>query len=119
MLCQQKLQFLLFKELEKRAEELEKELANNKYLYDIHVELVGIYKKLTDLKSLRAAYERFHECYPLTPQLWLSWIRDEIKIANSDTEKKYVVSLFDLAVQDYLCKYDFSFTFKVLLMFFS
>lgn len=105
---QQNIEFshcILFQQLEKRAEELEKELSSNKYIYDVHVELVEIYRKLTDLKSLRAAYERFHECYPLTPQLWLSWIRDEARIANNDTEKNYVKSLFDLAVQDYLCEF--------------
>lgn len=92
------------KELEKRAEELEREIASNKYMYDVHVELVEIYRKLTDLKSLRAAYERFCECYPLTPKLWLSWIRDEIEIANNEAEKNYIISLFELAIKDYLCK---------------
>nr|CAI5827712.1 unnamed protein product [Callosobruchus analis] len=61
--------------------------------------------KLGDLNSLRESYERFRECFPLTPKIWLDWIRDEIKIASSDKEKKQIFHLFDQAVEDYLCEY--------------
>lgn len=83
---------------------MEKEISSNKYLYDAHTEIVDLYKKLGDLTSLRAAYQRFHECFPLTPKLWLSWLRDEIKIANTNDEQKKIFELFDKAVEDYLCK---------------
>lgn len=83
---------------------MEKQICENKYLYDAHVQLIEIYRKLGDLKSLREACERFRECFPLTPAIWLSWIKDEIKIASSDEEKKRIIDLFDLAVRDYLCK---------------
>ncbi|KAJ8962585.1 hypothetical protein NQ318_000978 [Aromia moschata] len=89
-------------ELTNRAEQLERELDSNKYLYDAHVEIVQVYRKLSDLNSMRAAYQRFHECYPLTPKLWLEWLRDEIRIANTTEEQKRLFSLFDKAVDDYL-----------------
>lgn len=82
---------------------MEREINSNKYLYDLHVEIVNIYRRLGDLTSLRAAYERFQECYPLTSELWLSWLRDEIKIANTTEEQKRIFELFDKAVDDYLC----------------
>lgn len=95
---------LIFQQLEQQAEELEKQIASDKYLYDVHVQLVEIYRKLGDLKSLREACERFRECFPLTAAIWLAWIKDEIKIASNAAEKENVLKLFELAVQDYLCK---------------
>ncbi|KAK4884708.1 hypothetical protein RN001_000979 [Aquatica leii] len=90
------------KELENRAKILEGELTNNKYLYEAHVEVVAIYRKSGDIKSMRAAYNRFSEYFPLTSKIWLSWIKDEVKLATSPSEKKNVLSLFQRAVKDYL-----------------
>lgn len=73
-------------------------------MYDLHIELVDLYEKLTDFNSLRAAYQRFHECFPLTPKLWLNWINNEMKVSTSDEEKQHILKLFDLAVEDYLCE---------------
>lgn len=70
----------------------------------MHVQLVDVYRKLGDLKSLREACERFRDVFPLTPAIWLAWIKDEIKIAGSAAEKENIINLFNLAVQDYLCK---------------
>lgn len=89
-------------ELELRAEQLERQISNNKLLYDVHVELVKIYEKLQDVNSLREAYKRFYECYPLTPELWLTWIKLEMGIASTPQEKENVLEIFDIAVQDYL-----------------
>ncbi|KAJ8924369.1 hypothetical protein NQ315_007165 [Exocentrus adspersus] len=89
-------------ELINKAEELERQISSNKYLYDAHVEIVQIYRKLGDLKSLREAYQRFSDCFPLTPKLWLDWLIDEMKIAQTADEQKHVFSLFDKAVEDYL-----------------
>lgn len=89
-------------ELELRAEKLERQISANKFLYDVHVELVKIYEKLQDVNSLREAYKRFYECYPLTPELWLTWIKLEMGIASTPQEKENILEIFDLAVQDYL-----------------
>ncbi|XP_044747032.1 squamous cell carcinoma antigen recognized by T-cells 3 [Coccinella septempunctata] len=88
--------------MEIRCKEIEFQLLDNKYMYDLHTELVALYEKLADFDSLKAAYLRFHECFPLTPKIWLTWIKNEIKVAVSDQEKQYIVKLFDLAVEDYL-----------------
>lgn len=93
----------IFQEFTQKAEELESQLLANKYLYDVHLELVEIYYKLGDLTSMRAAYERFHECFPLTSAIWLKWIKEEIKLATTPTDQKKVLKLFEEAVQDYLC----------------
>lgn len=90
------------KELEDRATGLEGELANNKYLYEVHLEVVEIYRKLGDIKSMREAYNRFSEYFPLTATIWLAWIKDEVKLATTSSEKKHVLTLFEKAVKDYL-----------------
>lgn len=41
--------------------------------------------------------------FPLTPELWIDWLEDEIKIASTDEENKAVLDLFERAVRDYLC----------------
>ncbi|CAG9820372.1 unnamed protein product [Phaedon cochleariae] len=90
------------KELTSRAEALEAQISSNKYLYDAHVEVTAIYLQMGDLDSMRAAFQRFHETFPLTPKLWLSWIKAEIKIASTSEEKARIFQLFDKAVEDYL-----------------
>ncbi|KAL1512612.1 hypothetical protein ABEB36_002175 [Hypothenemus hampei] len=84
------------------AEKLENDLANNKYLYNVHVQLVEIYKKLGDLTSVRQAFQRFQEYFPLTPELWMAFINVEKDLATSDEQKELVFQLFDKAVEDYL-----------------
>ncbi|KAH1015492.1 squamous cell carcinoma antigen recognized by T-cells 3 [Dendroctonus ponderosae] len=88
--------------LTQRAEQLELDIADNKYLYESHVELVGIYKKLGELRSLREAFQRFHEYFPLTPALWMEWINVEKCLATTDKQKEFIIQLFDQAVEDYL-----------------
>ncbi|KAK9880440.1 hypothetical protein WA026_011687 [Henosepilachna vigintioctopunctata] len=88
--------------LELRIKELESKLTKNKNVYDSHVELIDSYVKLNDLKSLQNAFRRFHECFPLTPELWLQWIEIEKKLATSDKEKQTILTLFEKAVEDYL-----------------
>uniref|UniRef100_A0A6P7FTK9 Squamous cell carcinoma antigen recognized by T-cells 3-like n=1 Tax=Diabrotica virgifera virgifera TaxID=50390 RepID=A0A6P7FTK9_DIAVI len=90
------------KDLLRQAEMLESQLSTNKYLYDVHIEVINIYRKLSDLNSMREAYQRFRECFPLTPKIWLEWIKDEIKIASTQEEQENIFSLFDAAVDDYL-----------------
>ncbi|KAG5872420.1 hypothetical protein JTB14_013665 [Gonioctena quinquepunctata] len=89
-------------ELAARAQELEKQISSNEYLYDAHVEIVGLYRRTGDLNSMRAAYERFSEKFPLSPKLWLDWLKDEIKISSTLEEQKRLFGLFDKAVEDYL-----------------
>ncbi|XP_066142437.1 squamous cell carcinoma antigen recognized by T-cells 3 [Euwallacea fornicatus] len=85
-----------------RAKQLERILTNNKYIYEVHDELVAIYKSLGDLDSLRSAFKSFHECYPLTPALWMEWINVEKNLATTAEQHEHVFELFQQAVDDYL-----------------
>lgn len=83
---------------------LETSLAQNPYDYSSHVALIKKLEIIGELTRLRVARENMSLKYPLSPELWLSWIRDEIKLAVSAEEKAEVVKLCERAVKDYLCK---------------
>ncbi len=72
--------------------------------YDLLVEKIRLLRGLGDLEKLRSVRERLNEYYPLSPQLWMDWLRDESKVAKTDEEKEEVLKLFQRSVEDYLCK---------------
>lgn len=81
---------------------LEASLAQNPYDYTSHVALIRKLQTMGELERLRAARENMSLKYPLSPEIWLSWIRDEIKLAMTAEEKAEVVKLCERAVKDYL-----------------
>ncbi|KAH0554628.1 hypothetical protein KQX54_011972 [Cotesia glomerata] len=81
---------------------LKSKLAENPYDYSSHISLIGKLQSLGELDELRKAREEMSKIYPLSPDLWLSWLRDEMRIAISAEEKKAVKELFERAVEDYL-----------------
>ena len=89
-------------EEERRIAELQKELSKNPYLYDTHIELIKLLKQLGELEQLRDARQRMSDLFPLTEDLWLDWLRDEIPLASDEKERQKVEDLFEKAVKDYL-----------------
>ena len=87
--------------LNARLEATEKTLAEFPYDYAAHVEKISILKDLSELDRLRAARETFASKYPLTPDLWLAWIKDERGIASTPEEKEGIFQLFERGVCDY------------------
>ncbi|CAH0394818.1 unnamed protein product [Bemisia tabaci] len=88
--------------LESLVTELESSVASNVFNYNAHLELINACGKLGDLDKLRSAREQMSKYFPLTPELWLAWLRDEIKLASTDQESEKLFSLFERAVEDYL-----------------
>lgn len=108
--------------------QLETDLQSNPNLYDSHVQVIlyailevftsagmeeanssehvlqyiRVLRKCKLREKLRAARKAMQEHYPLTEQLWLEWLQDEISSAESATSKKQIDQLFQKAVQDYL-----------------
>jgi len=68
------------------------------------VEKIRIVQAMGDLEEARRAREKMNEEYPLTPTMWVEWIRDEQKVISNDSEREYVVELFERAVEEYTCK---------------
>ncbi|XP_011499357.1 PREDICTED: squamous cell carcinoma antigen recognized by T-cells 3 [Ceratosolen solmsi marchali] len=81
---------------------LEKKLTQNPYDYESHKLLISKFHKMGDLDRLRFARENMSSKYPLTPDLWLSWLRDEIKLATTPEQKCAVVEICERAITDYL-----------------
>ncbi|PNF41960.1 Squamous cell carcinoma antigen recognized by T-cells 3 [Cryptotermes secundus] len=89
-------------EYEKQASELEKKVEQNPYDYNAYIELIKLLQKIAEIERLRKAREMMSRHFPLTTELWISWLQDEINIAASDAERSAIVELFERAVQDYL-----------------
>ena len=89
-------------EVLKQISGYQEEISQNPYNYSAHLNLVSLLRKTEHFDKLRDARKSFSEYYPLTPALWIDWIGDEQKIASSEEEKKFVSSLFETAVQDYV-----------------
>ena len=45
----------------------------------------------------------------IVKELWLQWLEDEQKFAESDEEHQQVEELFEKAVQDYMCEILYAF----------
>ncbi|XP_034337393.2 squamous cell carcinoma antigen recognized by T-cells 3 isoform X2 [Magallana gigas] len=86
----------------KRLEELQKQIEENTYFYDGHTEMIKILRNTGELEKLREAREKMSQYFPLTQELWLEWLRDEIPLATDEKERKHVYDLFERAVKDYL-----------------
>ncbi|KAK7595131.1 hypothetical protein V9T40_001564 [Parthenolecanium corni] len=89
-------------ELNQQKSSLLNRIKNDKTDYYAYVELIKVLSELGQLDELRKIREAFSEEYPLSPELWLSWIEDEKKIAATPKEKEHVKNLFERALQDYL-----------------
>uniref|UniRef100_A0A8D8YE21 Squamous cell carcinoma antigen recognized by T-cells 3 n=1 Tax=Cacopsylla melanoneura TaxID=428564 RepID=A0A8D8YE21_9HEMI len=89
-------------ELTQKAAQLEKKLAEDVFSYATHIDLIQVYSQLGELEQLRLARSRMHQHFPLTAELWLSWLRDEIKLIGGDQDRQKVIDLFEKAIQDYL-----------------
>uniref|UniRef100_A0A1A9WWY9 RRM domain-containing protein n=1 Tax=Glossina brevipalpis TaxID=37001 RepID=A0A1A9WWY9_9MUSC len=85
----------------KQYQELLGELESEKYAYDKYIRLCDLSHSTGDLDNIRKAYKSFSEVYPLTAELWLSYIDVELKLAQSPNEIEEVEMLFRRALQDY------------------
>ena len=90
---------------EAEVKALEASLSTNPYDYSSHVTLINKLHTMGELDRLRAARNNMSNLYPLSPELWLAWISDEIKLATTDDQKTEVVKLCERAIQDYVCKF--------------
>ena len=81
---------------------LEERLSTDIEDYDAHLSKIRLLKSIGELDDLRIARKNFADIYPLTPELWIEWIKDEANLAESEEEKSRIHELFDTAVKDYL-----------------
>ena len=69
--------------------------------YEAHVQLIKLLKDHGQIKKLEKARDAFSQVFPLTEELWLQWISDEVRLAVSDAEYAKITSLYERSVADY------------------
>ncbi|XP_049623727.1 squamous cell carcinoma antigen recognized by T-cells 3 isoform X2 [Suncus etruscus] len=84
-------------------ERLEEQLSINVYDYNCHVDLVRLLRLEGELTKVRVARQKMSEIFPLTEELWLEWLHDEISMALDESDRESVYELFEKAVKDYIC----------------
>ncbi|CAL1544489.1 unnamed protein product [Lymnaea stagnalis] len=88
-------------ELELKIAALTKQISQNPYVYDNHIEKIKALRELGDLHRLRDAREEMSKHFPLTEELWLEWLHDEIPLASDENERKKIEKLFEKSFDDY------------------
>ncbi|KAM4708717.1 squamous cell carcinoma antigen recognized by T-cells 3 isoform 2-T2 [Discoglossus pictus] len=91
------------KENEAEIQRLEEQLSINAFDYNCHVDLIKLLRQEGELERLRRARQKMSELFPLTEEIWLDWLKDEIKIAEEVPSREKVYELFQRAVKDYIC----------------
>ncbi|KAF8934884.1 Splicing factor [Haplosporangium gracile] len=77
-------------------------LESNPNQYEAHTQLIALLKSADMFEELREAREAMNKIYPLSEDLWLDWINDEVNMATSEDEKRHVLSLYERATTEYL-----------------
>ncbi|NXM41209.1 SART3 protein, partial [Gymnorhina tibicen] len=91
------------KENEAEIQRLEGQLSINAFDYNCHLDLIKLLRQEGELVKLRRARQKMSELFPLTEEIWLDWLKDEIKMASEISEREKVYELFERAVKDYIC----------------
>ncbi|EAU77058.3 AGAP002959-PA [Anopheles gambiae str. PEST] len=76
-------------------------IAGDKYNYDNYAELLEVAHQMNDLDKIRQSAEIFAAMYPLSPEIWLRWLKIESSLATTDEEVEKVEKLFQRALSDY------------------
>lgn len=79
------------------------QLSINVYDYNCHVDLIRLLRLEGELTKVRGARQKMSEIFPLTEELWLEWLHDEISTALDESDRESVYELFEKAVKDYIC----------------
>ncbi|XP_011166941.2 squamous cell carcinoma antigen recognized by T-cells 3 isoform X2 [Solenopsis invicta] len=87
---------------EAEVKALEASLSTNPYDYSSHVALINKLHTMGELDRLRTARNNMSNIYPLSPELWLAWLSDEINLATTDEQKAEIVRLCERATKDYV-----------------
>ncbi|KAF7652835.1 hypothetical protein LDENG_00091810 [Lucifuga dentata] len=91
------------KENEAEIQRLEEQLSINAFDYNCHVDLIKLLKQEGELLRLRKARQKMGELFPLTEEIWLDWLKDEIRLTEEEPNREKVYELFEKAVKDYIC----------------
>ncbi|EYU35044.1 hypothetical protein MIMGU_mgv1a016245mg [Erythranthe guttata] len=85
-----------------QIESLQTELSNNPSNYDTHVQYIKILRKQGDIEKLRQARETMSSLFPLSPEMWQEWAKDETSMSSGVEGVPAVEKLYERGVSDYL-----------------
>uniref|UniRef100_A0A8C9R698 Spliceosome associated factor 3, U4/U6 recycling protein n=1 Tax=Scleropages formosus TaxID=113540 RepID=A0A8C9R698_SCLFO len=91
------------KENEAEIQRLEEQLSINAFDYNCHVDLIKLLRQEGELLRLRRARQKMSELFPLTEEIWLDWLKDEIRMTEEEPNRGSIYELFERAVKDYIC----------------
>uniref|UniRef100_A0A671QVM5 Spliceosome associated factor 3, U4/U6 recycling protein n=1 Tax=Sinocyclocheilus anshuiensis TaxID=1608454 RepID=A0A671QVM5_9TELE len=91
------------RENEAEIQRLEEQLSINAFDYNCHVDLIKLLQQEGKLHRLRKARQKMSELFPLTEEIWLDWLKDEIRLTEDESDREKVYELFERAVKDYVC----------------
>ncbi|CAK7357216.1 unnamed protein product [Dovyalis caffra] len=90
-------------------ETLETELSSNPANYDSHVQYIKLLRKMGEIDKLRQAREAMNTVFPLSPEMWRDWAKDEASISGPEgfvaVEKIYDRGVFDYLSVPLWCDY--------------
>ncbi|KAL9246096.1 hypothetical protein vseg_019674 [Gypsophila vaccaria] len=81
---------------------LESELSRNPANYDAHFQYIQLLRKMGEIDKLRRAREAMNQLFPLTPQMWLEWAKDELTMSSRSEAVSEIEKLYERGVSDYL-----------------
>ncbi|XP_072921621.1 squamous cell carcinoma antigen recognized by T-cells 3 [Hemitrygon akajei] len=90
-------------ENEAEIQRLEEQLSISAYDYNCHVDLIKLLRQEGELEKLQSARQKMSELFPLTEELWLDWLKDEIRMAEEPHDREKMYELFERAIKDYIC----------------
>nr|KYP63247.1 Squamous cell carcinoma antigen recognized by T-cells 3 [Cajanus cajan] len=87
-----------------QLESLQTELAANPSNYDAHLQYIALLRRTGDVDQLTIAREAMSELFPLSPTMWLQWIKDELSIDTASRPEAFsrILKLYERGVFDYL-----------------
>ncbi|XP_066512483.1 squamous cell carcinoma antigen recognized by T-cells 3-like [Hoplias malabaricus] len=92
------------RENEAEIQRLEEQLSINAFDYNCHVDLIKLLRQEGKLHRLRKARQKMSELFPLTEEIWLDWLKDEIGLTEGEeAEREKIYELFERAAKDYIC----------------
>ncbi|KAE8688795.1 hypothetical protein F3Y22_tig00110956pilonHSYRG00244 [Hibiscus syriacus] len=80
---------------------LEYELSTNPSNYDAHVQYIKLLRRSGEIEKLREARENMNTLFPLSPEMWMDWAKDEASLSN-DSNCESVQKLYERGLSEYL-----------------
>lgn len=88
---------------------LETELSSNPANYDSHAQYIKLLRKMGEIDKLKQAREAMNNVFPLSPDMWRDWAKDEASISGPEgfagVEKIYDRGVFDYLSVSLWCDY--------------